>query len=80
MRASQSGRKSGFLVCVSSTRNAGSAVIISAAATRIQEGFRISERLKHPAFLPFQHYDTGRNDTAITKRVKKLGPPTSFTA
>ena len=78
-RQSHTGRKRKVLTCVRRTRSAGSSVIARTAATIIDRFFVYASGLKSRPSCA-SRARTGRNATAMTRRAKKLGPATCFTA
>ncbi|MBP1724575.1 MAG: hypothetical protein H6Q44_2280 [Deltaproteobacteria bacterium] len=78
-RQSQLGRKEKFFAWVRRSLRAGSKVIAKRAATIMARVFVYARGLKsRPSSA--SKVNTGRKETAITKRAKKLGPATCFTA
>ncbi len=78
-RASQRGRNSKFFMWVKTSRIAGSSVMARTAAMIIEKFLVYASGLKRRPSCA-SRVRTGRKETAITSRAKKLGPPTSFTA
>src|SRR5438477_348339 len=78
-RRSQPGRKVNGSRRVKRSRIAGSSVIASTAAIAIEKFLVKASGLKSRPSCA-SSAKIGRNETAITRSEKKLGPPTSFTA